>query len=90
MSDELLLCPCCSGRARRINENSAWYAIKCFSCGLQTNWHPQPEGADKAWNTRPDSKPYKFKTYWDFARSFGNEFPGREGTFNAGREHKEG
>lgn len=94
MSEELLPCPCCAGKGVLINENSVWYSVRCAYCGMQTNSHPQPDWAIKTWNTRPNSKPYKYETCAELEESVPPEVyehwdnDGRDHAFNAAREKR--
>lgn len=92
MREELLPCPSNCGSHRLVihGELGTFYA-RC-NCGWEGPAMPTEKLAIDAWNTRPDSKPYKWKTWkeWWGSLPFDGKttYKAADG-FNAAREREE-
>lgn len=71
MTDDLKPCPCCGGKAERIElqdkENFDGHVIECQKCGLSTRiYFGEKDGLEESWQCRngytPDSIEY---VLWD-------------------------
>lgn len=100
MSEELLPCPgYYVGEAHNLaiydytstgSADIGLAYVKC-SCGWRGRDGDSVPNAIKAWNTRPESKPYKYATYMRAYEVDTSFFEGSfEAGFNAARELKEG
>lgn len=97
MSEELLPCPRCG----TTNISFEFYTpsdgfrdgsgrMTCINGHAWDEWEDNEDAAILAWNTRPDSKPYKWDTYSQFrsARLHPEYFCPQEEAFKAARERK--
>lgn len=105
MSDELLPCPFCGGDdlVLRVFDKEGWWepSITCGTCGIGMSYGIAGggipvENVEKkqiaAWNTRPDSKPYKWPSSFECMPNMEEGYDPYEAFsngFNAARERKE-
>ena len=93
MSEELLPCPFCWSTDIILTDKDGFIFAEC-ECGARGEFFLSGKqgAAITAWNTRPDSKPHKWKKYDDALKDdmFIGCFHGLfEAGFNAARERKE-
>lgn len=81
MSDKLLPCPFCGGDSLAFVTGSTfkWHKIECNTCGASCG-EVRRDGDNTAdlaeeWNTRPDSKPYRYADFNEY-RDSNPEFEG--------------